>query len=67
MACTKQPRSLPDFDKTKIAEKPETLDPKATFLDSLRKLLVELDDLGKVAEKYFEDINIQLKNQEKNK
>ena len=60
MTNTKQPRSLAFFDEEKSAVvKPvENLDPKALFLDSMEKLLVELDDLGKVMEEYIKDKNL---------
>ena len=63
MTNTKQPRCLAFFDEEKSAVKPvekpvENLDPKALFLDSMEKLLVELDDLGKVMEEYIKDKNL---------
>ena len=51
MTYTKQPRSLACIEE----ENAENLDPKAIFLDSLEKLLVELDDLGKIMEEYYKD------------
>ena len=56
MTHTKQPRNLVCIEEEKNEENPmENLDPKAIFLDSLKKLLVELDDLEKIMEKYYKD------------
>ena len=65
VAYTRQVRSLPIINDTK-QKVSDTQDPLIILLDSLTKLEAEIEDFEKIAEKYFEDINIQLKNQEEN-
>ena len=49
----------------KNTEKPTNIqDPKAFFLDSMEKLLVELDGLTEITENYLKNMRHHQKNQE---
>ena len=67
MTYTKQQGCIIFIDEkknTKKTENTENLAPKIILLDSLERLLTELNDFQKVAEKYFGNIDNTIKKEE---